>query len=168
MQFTLTAQRFLLTFCLLAGLSSGLFAQSLPDIQLKDLKGTSVSGKTFFTDGKPTIISFWATWCKPCVQELNAIYDVLPDWQEKSGVRLIAVSIDDSRTVSRVAPFVSGRGWDFEVYLDQNSDFRRAMNVNNPPHTFLVNGSGTIVWQHNGYLPGDEKTLFEEVMKMVK
>lgn len=139
----------------------------IPSVNVKTLDNKTVSTSTITNDGKPMIIDFWATWCKPCVSELNAISEEYADWQEETGVKLVAISIDDARTMASVAPFVNGKGWDYEVYLDTNSDFKRAMNVNNVPHTFLVDGSGKIVAQHNTYAPGDEKKLLEEIRKLV-
>jgi thiol-disulfide isomerase/thioredoxin len=116
--------------------------------------------------GKPTIVSFWATWCKPCINELNSIAERYDELQEELGVTLIAVSIDDSRTSPKVGPFVAGQGWDYTVVLDPNSDLRRAMGVNNVPHTFLLNGAGEIVWQVNKYVPGEEEVLISEIRKL--
>jgi len=142
--------------------------KKLPSVKIKDLKGARVSTEDFKNDGKPMVISFWATWCKPCILELNTIHEIYPQWQKETGVKVIAVSIDDSRNSSKVAPFVRGRDWKFDVYLDENSDLRRALNVNNPPHTFLINGQGEVVWEHNGYAAGDEKELYQEIKKLVK
>lgn len=143
-------------------------ASKVPSVKIKDIKGNVIDTKELSNDGKPFIINFWATWCKPCILELNNISEVYPDWVDESGVKIYAVSIDDSRNSRRVAPFVKGRGWKYEVLLDENKDFARKMNVNNPPHTFLCNGKGEIVWQHNGYAPGDEEDLYDEIMKLVK
>ena len=134
---------------------------TLPDVQVKTREGKSVSTASFENDGKPMIISFWATWCKPCILELNTIHDEYEDWVEETGVKLIAISIDDARNAPKVAPFIAGKGWEYEVYIDENNDFKRQMSVNNVPHTFLLNGKGEIVWSHNSFSPGDEEELFE-------
>ncbi|MAX80750.1 MAG: alkyl hydroperoxide reductase [Crocinitomicaceae bacterium] len=138
----------------------------IPSIEIQDLNFAHFNTGEIDNDGAPIIISFWATWCSPCKRELNTIAEVYDEWQEETGVKLVAISIDDSRNVNKVAPYVNGQAWDYEVYLDPNSDFRRAMNVNNVPHTFLIDGEGHIVYQHNAYSPGDEEKLYELVQKL--
>lgn len=139
---------------------------TLPDETIKTLDGQLFQASEISNEGNPIIISFWATWCKPCIVELMNIADEYEDWQDETGVKLVAVSIDDSKTSARVTPFINAKGWEFEFYLDENGDFKRAMNVNNPPHTFLIDGNGQVVWQHNGYAPGDEEELYELVQKL--
>ncbi|MBP9990710.1 MAG: TlpA family protein disulfide reductase [Bacteroidales bacterium] len=148
-----------------------MFAQNakLPEnVTIKTLDGQSVQSSVIQNDGKPMIISFWATWCKPCNRELNAIKEVYEEWQEETGVKLIAVSIDDARSASRVKPHVDGNSWEYEVYIDQNQDFKRAMNVVNVPHTFIVDGEGNIVWQHTSYVDGSEEEMIEIVKGLLK
>lgn len=141
-------------------------ARPLPKVDVKNLSGQNISSSTFSNDGKPIVIDFWATWCKPCIEELNAINEVYADWQKETGVKVITISLDDARTMNRVAPFINGRGWKYENYIDPNGDFKRAMNVNMPPHTFLLNGKGEIVWQHVGFAEGNEDELFEQIKKV--
>ncbi len=141
-------------------------AQRLPQIEVQTLGGTKVPIASLHQTGKPTIVSFWATWCKPCINELNSLAERYDELQEELGVTLVAVSIDDSRTSPKVGPFVAGQGWDYTVVLDPNSDLRRAMGVNNVPHTFLLNGAGEIVWQVNKYVPGEEEVLISEIRKL--
>ena len=140
--------------------------KSLPSVKLKDLSGKTIDISTFENDGRPIIISFWATWCKPCKAELNAIAEEYDDWQDETGVTLIAVSIDDARSTGRVEPYVNGQGWDYKILLDPNGDLKRAMNVNNVPHTFIIDGNGKIVWQHNNYAAGDEEELYKKVQAL--
>lgn len=145
------------------------FAQNatIPEnITLKNLDGTTIQTSAIQNDGKPIILSFWATWCKPCNRELNTIKEVYEEWQEETGVKLVAISIDDAKSAARVKPHVDGNDWDYEVYIDANQDFKRAMNVVNVPHTFVINGKGEIVWQHTSFVEGSEEELFEIVKKV--
>lgn len=154
-------------FLLCAGINS-VHAQSLPAVQLKNLAGESISTADLAIEGQPTLICFWATWCSPCKRELNNYAELYEDWQDETGVNIVAVSIDDQRSIRRVAPYVNSVLWDYEVLLDPNKDFARAMQVVNVPHTFLVNGAGEIVWQHNNYADGDEEEVYEELLKLVE
>ncbi|MDP2387287.1 MAG: TlpA disulfide reductase family protein [Bacteroidota bacterium] len=158
----------ILVVILMSFTSPSLFTTEIPSATVKKLDGSKVSTTGFNNDGKPIIISFWATWCKPCKKELDAIAENYSEWQKETGVKLIAISIDDARSSSKVAPDVKAKGWEYEVYIDENQDFKRAMNVNNVPHTFLLNGKGEIVWSHNSYAEGDEEILYENVKKVAK
>jgi len=140
----------------------------LPNVVLKDLEGKSINVSKLENNGKPIIINFWATWCSPCKRELNAIADLYTDWQKETGVKLIAVSVDDQRTVDRVKPYVNGSGWEYDFLLDTNADLKRAMGVNNVPFTFLVDGNGNIVYKHNNYNPGDEYKLYDKILELTK
>ncbi len=141
--------------------------QKLPSVEVRTLEGTMFNTADISNDGKPVIICFWATWCKPCIKEHDAINDVYEDWVDETGVKLYSVSIDNSRSSNRVKPFVNGKGWEFDFLLDINGDFKRAMGVNVPPHTFILNGNNEIVWQHVGYLDGDEDEYIEIVEKLI-
>ena len=153
---------FIVNFLLISTLLIG----QLPSINIKDMEGNSLNFSKITNNGKPMIISFWATWCKPCKAELNTIAEEYDDWVDETGVKLVAVSIDDARSSSRVEPYVNAQGWEYLVLMDPNSDLRRAMGVNNVPHTFLVNGAGKIVWDHNNYSPGDEEELYEKLIHL--
>ena len=133
----------------------------LPNVQLKDVNGKTVQTGAISNDGKPVIISFWATWCKPCLRELKAIHEVYPDWQDETGVKMIIVSIDQAQDANRVKPLVDGFGWEYEVLLDPNGDFKRAMNVQNVPHVFVLDGKGKIVYNHAGYTEGGEQDIYD-------
>lgn len=141
---------------------------AVPAVDVQKLDGSTFNTGKIENDGKPVIINFWATWCSPCKRELNNIAEMYEEWQDETGVKIIAISIDDARNMAKVAPYVNGKGWEYEVYIDPNGDFKRALGVNNVPHTFLVDGDGNIVWQHNSYSEGDEYELFELVQKLAE
>jgi cytochrome c biogenesis protein CcmG, thiol:disulfide interchange protein DsbE len=146
-----------------------IFSQSnnnIPNVQIKNLQNEIVNAQELFDGESLVILSFWATWCKPCIKELDAYNENITDWAQETGVKLYAISIDNTRSMSRVAPFVNGRGWeDIEFFLDPNEDFKRAMNVINVPHTLLLDGNGKILWQHTSYTEGDEYELYEVIQE---
>ena len=136
-----------------------LFAQlEVFQTPLKTLEGKTTRISDFLGQ-KPTILSFWATWCLPCKKELDAITEIYPYWQESFGVQLIAVSIDNARAIPRIKPMISEKEWPFIIMTDSNQALMRALNFQTIPQTFLINPEGLIVYRHSGYLPGDELEL---------
>lgn len=140
----------------------------LPSVTLKDISGQTVRMDTISNGGKPIIIDFFATWCKPCNRELSAISEVYEDWQVETGVKLIAISIDQAQNIHKVKPLVDQLEWPYEVLLDPNSDFRRALGGQLIPYTLVLDGNGKIIYKHQGYTDGEEMELIEEVRKLVK
>ena len=140
----------------------------LPQVTLKTMDGKAVRVDTLSNGGKPFIIDFFATWCKPCNRELDAISEVYADWQEETGVKIFAVSIDQAQNIHKVKPLVDNHGWEYDVLLDPNSDLRRAFGIQNIPYVLLVDGQGHIVYRHMGYTDGEETELIEKVREAVK
>lgn len=156
----------LLTAIAVIFLAAGLQAQELPSTTLKTLEGKQVDIKDMISTEGPTVISFWATWCKPCIKELTAFADYAIDLEDEFGAKVLAVSIDDTRNSARVAPLVQGQGWDYTVLLDENQDLKRNLGIVNVPFTLVLNSEGEVVWKHSGYSPGDEETLAEVVAEV--
>ncbi|MBO5471056.1 MAG: TlpA family protein disulfide reductase [Bacteroidales bacterium] len=154
----------------LAILISAAAAAQVPSVTVEDSKGESFNTKELLKEGTPMIISFWSTSCKPCIRELDAVYDALPDWLEEADFRVVAVSTDDSRLLAKAKSFAEGRGWgeEYTLLFDKNQDFMRAMNVSVVPHVFVVDANGKIVYSHTSYVPGNELELFEAIKKSQK
>jgi len=133
-----------------------------PDMTIPDLDGNKVDVKALSMEGKPVVLAFWATWCGPCMLELNAINDHIDDWVAETGVKFYGVSVDDSKTVSRVRPLVNGKGWNFDILLDTNNELKRHLNFSTPPYVVVVK-DGNVVYKHLGYQPGAEEELYEKI-----
>lgn len=140
----------------------------LPQITLKNIGGKEVNVSQLTTEGRPVIISFFATWCKPCLRELSAIHEVYEDWQAETGVKLVAVSIDEGATSLKVKPLAQSLDWQYEVLLDPNSDLKRALQVQLVPTVIVVDGKGHIVYRHSGYSEGSEEEIIAQVRKTMK
>ena len=134
----------------------------IPDLGLKTLNGESVRSVQVINQNGFTIISFWATWCIPCINELDAINEVISVWSEKEDITVLAISTDDSRSKKRVKPLINGKDWVFDVISDTNQDFKRAMGVVGIPHT-IVTYKSEIIHRRIGYTPGEEEDLFDVI-----
>ncbi|MDE5807594.1 MAG: TlpA family protein disulfide reductase [Muribaculaceae bacterium] len=139
-----------------------------PSVQLKALDGSPVDAATLSNDGKPFVVSFFATWCKPCLRELKAISEVYPDWQDETGMKLIAISIDEAQNAGKVRPLADALGWEYEVLLDTNSELKAAMGIQSVPHLFIIDGNGKIVENRSGYTEGSEEHIIEKIRELIK
>ena len=138
----------------------------IPQVDIKTLNGSIINTSEFDNNNNPIIISFWATWCKPCKEELENIHEVYDDWRDETNVKLIAISIDDARNTSKIKPLVNAKGWEYEIYQDSNREFANKMGVSPIPHTFLLDGNKNIVWNHVTYTDGDEEKLYGKILEI--
>ncbi len=160
-------KRILFTLATIMLMAAGAAAQTrLPAVTLKTIDGQTVSTDTLSNQGRPLVISFFATWCKPCNRELTTISEVYDEWQQETGVRLVAVSIDQAQNINKVKPLVDNHGWPYDVLLDPNSDLKRALGIQTIPFVLLLDGQGNIVYRHNGYADGAEEELYEQIRKL--
>ncbi|HTB08102.1 MAG TPA: TlpA disulfide reductase family protein [Bacteroidia bacterium] len=157
---------FLVMFFSISGRTQEAKISKIPSVQIKTMEGKSVNTLTFSNNGKPMVIDFWATWCVPCVMELNAIADKYEYWRRETGVKIIIVAVDTVHNTTTVSSFVKNKGWQYEVYLDQDQNLQKAMQVNDTPCTFVIDGGGKVVWMHNSYMEGDEDKVFEELERI--
>lgn len=152
----------LLCFCFVSGWAQ----KTLPSVEVKTLDGKSVNIQDYTKEGKITVISFWATWCKPCQQELDNISELYPEWKEKYDVQFLAITIDTQRALAKVGPLVESKGWEYTILSDANQQLKNALNFQAIPQTFLANQNGEIVFEHSGYVPGNEFELEEKIVAL--
>ena len=156
------------TLLALACAGASLYASAqLPSVQLKTLDGRAVSADTIGNDGRPFVVSFFATWCKPCNRELRAIHEDYLDWQEETGMKLVAVSIDEGQNAGKVKPLVDSEGWEYEVLLDTNSELKRTLGIESIPHVLIIDGDGNIVESRSGYTEGSEQHIIDKIRELV-
>jgi cytochrome c biogenesis protein CcmG/thiol:disulfide interchange protein DsbE len=146
--------------------SQTIIGSKIPDISIKTVDGKLFNTRAFSNNGKPVVIDFWATWCVPCVKELNAIADKYEYWKKETGVKIIIIAVDTVHNTTTVSSFVRNKGWLYDVYLDPDGTFQKAMYAMDTPCTFVIDGKGNVVWMHNEYQDGDEDKVFEELKKI--
>lgn len=140
--------------------------KELPNVSLNNLDNKSITVKnTFNKENKMYVFSFWATWCTPCINEIDAMNEVYDSWKKELDIEIVAVATDDSRTQKRVKPLVNGKGWNFTVLLDTNQEFKRSLSIANIPYMVVVK-NGKIIHVQNGYVPGEESELFEKLKNL--
>ena len=150
---------FLFVVCFLC--YNAAFSQTtIPNITLNTLNGKSIKIQDEISKDKITILSFWASWCVPCINELDAISEVYEDWQEDFNIELIAISTDDARTQKRIRPMVNGKGWPYKILLDKNQELKRALNISTIPQIIILKDS-KIIYIHSGYSPGVEDEFYD-------
>ncbi|MFI3332338.1 MAG: TlpA disulfide reductase family protein [Rikenellaceae bacterium] len=161
-------KRFILSLVAIIAAYTQLSAQELPNVKVQNQDSRVIESVSFVDHRTPFILSFWSTTCKPCIKELDTICENYVDWNDEIPFRVIAVSIDDSRSVSRAKALATGRGWGdyFTLAYDVNSEFKRALNVVSVPQVFIFNRDGRMVYSHTGYTPGNEIELFERIKKL--
>ena len=140
--------------------------KTVPSVNVKTLDGKTVNLKDYASkSGKTIIIDFWATWCSPCKKELDMVAEFYEDWQNKYNVELLAITIDNQRALPKVPGIVESKGWDYTIFAGNEEDMRNAFNFQTIPQTLVVDKKGNIVFEHNGYVPGDEEELEKAVAK---
>ena len=154
-----------LAICLLVFAAAVCRAQDIsPNMTVKDLSGNPVLMKDVLKDDV-VVVSFWATWCKPCQNELDALAEIEDTWADR--LRVVAISIDDARSVARVRSTVKAKMWPYEVYTDENSELAKSLNISSIPFVMIVD-DGKTVYSHTGYTPGSERLLVEKALSFIK
>ena len=140
--------------------------KEMPNVTIKSADNKSFNVKNDFSEkDKIYVFSFWATWCAPCIKELDAINEKYAQWSKELDMEVVAVSVDDSRTQKRVKPLLNGKKWPYQVLLDTNQDLKRALGIVNVRYTVVVKNK-KVVYVHNGYSQGAEEELYNQLKKL--
>ncbi|MFQ5869211.1 MAG: TlpA disulfide reductase family protein [Candidatus Zixiibacteriota bacterium] len=132
---------------------------------LKSLEGEQVELEKLYGIG-PIYISFWATWCKPCVEELLIMQRIYERHKDK-GFLLLGINEDKAMGLSKVKSFVRGKRFSFPVLLDPDGDVSRKYRVFALPYSVLLDSQGEIVYTGYGFKPGDEVAIEEKIENLL-
>ncbi len=135
----------------------------MPQVNLKDMKNKT-HNLNELVEGQVTLINFWATYCVPCRKEMKHLNRINKTYADQN-VQVIGISIDDSRTVGRVKSMVKSQKLEYTVLLDTEQKLYKNFNTTAMPFSILVDAQGKILWEHTGYLPGDEAEMEAEIKK---
>ena len=133
----------------------------IPNLNLKLLNGKKTTIYKLLESG-PLLIDFWATWCKPCkiiMQHLNQYHN---DYKDK-GFKVVMINQDTPRSLGKVKSFINSKNFDFLVSIDPNQQTAKKLNGQIMPNLILIKQDGTIQWRHQGYMPGEEKEIKEQI-----
>lgn len=130
---------------------------SVPPLAAKTIDGDALVLADALEEG-PVVVTFWATWCRPCRKELPELQKLVAKYGDR-GFQVVAVSGDGPVDAAKVAPYVKSQQFTFAVVRDEDGEIRRNFQVEVFPTTFLVGRDGTILHRQVGYRRGDEKIL---------
>ena len=136
---------------------------TVPSIDLYTLDGNKINSSEILNGQQPTILIFWKTNDKDCCNQISSMIEAHKEILEDDNVRLVCVCIDCIGKTSHIKPFVYGRNWEVEVYIDKNGDFKRAMNIADTPLTIVYNTDRKVVCNYLGYCAGTEEMLCEKL-----
>ena len=156
------ASSFILACFVLSGspvLAEGLTAKDkrseVADFELDDVKGKTVKLSSY--KGKVVAISFWASWCEPCKQELKFLHQYKKSNPDKD-FEIIAVATDAPETISKVKSIVKRKKWKFAVPLDTEGKVSALLNPRGAtPFAMFVDKSGKLAYSNEGFKSGDEE-----------
>jgi peroxiredoxin len=137
-----------------------------PDFTLRDLNSKKVSLSDLYGDG-PILISLWALWCRPCLEELPHLDEMYGEFKEQ-GLQVLAISQDSPRSLNKVKSYIKGKKYDFRVLTDPNGDLTRKFKTKVIPYTLILDSEGQIVHSRTGYRKGQEKELQKIVVDLLK
>ncbi len=150
---------------LIAVLSLTANADECPDFTLDDLEGELITLSDYYGEG-PILINFWATWCTPCKNELPHLQDLHEKYADQ-GFTLITISEDSPKSQAKINPYVKSKRFTFPVLLDPDKEVLTLLQGSTLPYRVLLDNEGNIVDTHQGFNPGDETVLEEEIVKLL-
>lgn len=99
--------------------------------------------------GKPALLLFWATWCKPCKAELSSMKDTF-DQLAARGLNVVLISEDNQKSKSRVKPYLDSKGFTWNALHDPDGEVLKLYGGTSLPFSVLLDAEGSPVYEHRG------------------
>lgn len=160
----------LLIVTIFFGFCTSVFSQNpaYPSARLLTLDGTYISSSEILENDAPTIMIFWSANEQKCCDQIALMIDAREKLEELTNVNIIAICTNSDGLSSRLKPFVNGKDWDIDVYIDYNSDFKRAMNIPSTPFTIVFNEEEELICEYNGYCAWADDFVCERIKECLK
>ncbi|MCK9557319.1 MAG: TlpA disulfide reductase family protein [Candidatus Cloacimonetes bacterium] len=139
------------------------FAGKMPDFKLSDMSGKDISLESLLGRG-PVIIDFWADYCKPCKEAMPALNTLAEKYED---ITVVMISIDAPKAQARAKSYLKSKNFKFVTLFDPDKKLAKQMNVVNPPHSFMLDNTGEIVYSHVGFEAGTEKVYEGHIRNML-
>jgi len=140
--------------------SALLYSQDIPRGNINDLEGNTVEFEKLIKSDSPVIVSFWATWCMPCIQEMDEINKYYNQWKKETGVKFIAISLDNKRSTKRIPKLIKRKGWNYDFFVDNKYELAKAYKINSIP-LMLIFKNGKLIYKHQGYYKGVAGKIYD-------
>ncbi len=159
-----------LTFIIIILFFQSAFAQNyfINRNELKTIDGFNIPLNKVLNDTVGTIVIFWEMNDDESNKNLENLNEI---WQEKIkpyGINLVSICVDKTGTWYSVKPFVAGKDWGSENYIDFNGKFTRSLCISDIPYTILLDGNNEVKCRYSGYCIGNEEELCNKIIKCIE
>jgi cytochrome c biogenesis protein CcmG, thiol:disulfide interchange protein DsbE len=129
------------------------------NVALPDARGNTVELKDIIAPNKPTFMSFWASWCKPCIEEISVVDRMIKN--DHLGVNFVIINIDEERTLGRAKSIAKQKSWSAWALFDTNQSYMKQLGVQNLPQSNIYDSRKALRASFNAYIRGDELKYLE-------
>ncbi len=157
---------FIVSLPLIAQNEEDLTGRKAPNFKLINLDGKYIELNKETGNG-PVLLSFWATWCKPCLEEMAELNKIYIEYKDK-GFKIFAISTDAEKSVAKVKPYIKSKGYSFPVLLDTNNEVARKYYAQQMPYTVMIDKNGNIAYSHLGFMKGDEQNVEKSISELLE
>lgn len=138
------------------------------DLTVYDLEGNPKTLGEIITHDGVVVLDFWATWCRPCIMELEKLTEVYPEWKEETNVKIVLISIDSPNKISKIKEMAAKNKWQYELYIDSDNLTKKQMGITQIPNVYISDNKGNVLHHELGYSNHGVKVMHKIITKNSK